>query len=526
MSTVSDSFDRADNASSLGTADSGEAWASVNGTWGVTGNQAYLAGSGGLPVAAIDTDHENITATVTIAATGGFFGVFARGAAGMTSGYDDKFAVLSNTHTLLIYKFESGAITTLASVVHPVVAGDTLGIRCSGTTISALVNGVIVASATSSAHLTNTVAGLYLSTGLPTWGDARFDNFSAVEYIPPPTWTTSLIGMFDTPSIETFGLEISGTHLVPGLMPVIGALAGVFDVPAIQSYESHTFGTYDLPAIVNVSNELSGVYSILQSYEHRLTGLHSFASPRSAALRGLHAFAAECSATLAGLYAYPITYTTPLMGIHRIANDALDRYELFIGTDAAPDLNGSPTLTAVALPLTTGELEAGHTYHLITKKRNRWGLVSGNTVATMIVVDDDGLQSDLPPGVAQQITLTQSGPAAVLTAEYLYALEGDRAADEWLVFVRTDGTDPNTSTDAPTVYPVVDADGVGRLIHGIPYLAHGDVVKAILRLRRRGPTASLDVLGPESPVVSLTISLTPAQPPRSSGFYGRSLGQA
>ena len=37
---VSDSFNRADNASSLGTADSGHVWTAHTGTWGIDGNRA------------------------------------------------------------------------------------------------------------------------------------------------------------------------------------------------------------------------------------------------------------------------------------------------------------------------------------------------------------------------------------------------------------------------------------------------------------------------------------------------------
>jgi hypothetical protein len=42
-SYASDSFTRADSASSLGTADSGQAWSAPSGTWGISGNKAYSA---------------------------------------------------------------------------------------------------------------------------------------------------------------------------------------------------------------------------------------------------------------------------------------------------------------------------------------------------------------------------------------------------------------------------------------------------------------------------------------------------
>lgn len=40
--SVTDSFDRADNASSMGNADTGQTWVPVSSTWGISGNKAYI----------------------------------------------------------------------------------------------------------------------------------------------------------------------------------------------------------------------------------------------------------------------------------------------------------------------------------------------------------------------------------------------------------------------------------------------------------------------------------------------------
>jgi hypothetical protein len=50
MTNVTDSFNRTDSASSLGTADSGQSWSQVAGTNGISSNQAYVVAATALAV--------------------------------------------------------------------------------------------------------------------------------------------------------------------------------------------------------------------------------------------------------------------------------------------------------------------------------------------------------------------------------------------------------------------------------------------------------------------------------------------
>src|SRR5689334_12682212 len=72
MSNRSDDFNRADNASTLGTpSDAGSAWSALEGTWGISSNQAYNPTADGQGTAALESSIADAQVQATLATSGG-----------------------------------------------------------------------------------------------------------------------------------------------------------------------------------------------------------------------------------------------------------------------------------------------------------------------------------------------------------------------------------------------------------------------------------------------------------------------
>jgi hypothetical protein len=72
-------------------------------------------------------------------------------------------------------------------------------------------------------------------------------------------------------------------------------------------------------------------------------------------------------------------------------------------------------------------------------------------------------------------------------ASYEYVADGDNAADTWIVYLRTNGTDPDPAIDTPTYTQTMGKfDGVARLELFDGSFAEGADVRVIVRARRSG----------------------------------------
>jgi len=68
-----------------------------------------------------------------------------------------------------------------------------------------------------------------------------------------------------------------------------------------------------------------------------------------------------------------LTLTTRVLGVYRTANDALDRFELYVGDGASPDLTTTPAATSATLPMSYALAAPGSgstDYHVVVKRRN------------------------------------------------------------------------------------------------------------------------------------------------------------
>lgn len=203
------------------------------------------------------------------------------------------------------------------------------------------------------------------------------------------------------------------------------------------------------------------------------------------------------------------TYTESLIGLYRIADDDLDRYELHIGVNAEPDITAAPTETFTSLPhTTTATLTSGATHYLVVNKRNKYGMRSQSNRSTIIKLTGT-LEARLGPSAPQFITLTASASGTFkTTAFYNAAKDGDDAANQWLVYFTSDGSTPTPGVTTPVVIDMAIVNGVAYLDYTTATFGGGTTGKVLVRVRRYEDasdstnssvlTATADTTGPSA----------------------------
>lgn len=180
MSIVSDSFNRADSAAAWGTSDAAEggtsqAWTPLSGTWGITGNTAYGVATTGDHLTVLDAGVTNVDIRATVFALPG--GAGNVGVVGRVLNSSNYYLVQVNSAgSIGFFKRVAGAYVQLGTTyTGGFSAGDELGLRCVGSTIDALKNGVVIKTATDASLATGTKVGIRADTS-GTW---RLDRFIA-----------------------------------------------------------------------------------------------------------------------------------------------------------------------------------------------------------------------------------------------------------------------------------------------------------------------------------------------------------
>lgn len=168
---VLDSFDRADNSSSLGNADTGQAWTAAAGTWGVLGNLGYKSAGVSNDLAIVDSTLADATVQVTLSTAASIAGLALRFS---SLGNDWRFIAVSG-NSFLLQRGVGAAYTTVASISQTVNNGDVMKAVMSGTGFTCYVNGVQVFTASDSTYQTATKHGLHTSPLTP-----RFNDFSVL----------------------------------------------------------------------------------------------------------------------------------------------------------------------------------------------------------------------------------------------------------------------------------------------------------------------------------------------------------
>lgn len=177
---VSDSFTRADSATSMGTAPTGQAWAPQTGTWGISANRAYNTSTGASVTTLIETGVVNHDATCVINQAAGTFlpGLVVRG-------LDDGNRWGGYLHVandrVQIYRATSGATTMIvdAPLTLEYNVDYTVRVTAIADVISVYVNGTLIVSHTmSSADATKFTGASYSKVGFRGNTDTRWDTLA------------------------------------------------------------------------------------------------------------------------------------------------------------------------------------------------------------------------------------------------------------------------------------------------------------------------------------------------------------
>lgn len=252
--------------------------------------------------------------------------------------------------------------------------------------------------------------------------------------------------------------------------------------------------------IITYTRGVAGAASIYGSSLRGAAGVHR---SRSGFLRGAaggsHTIYNAYARAAAGVARISAAYRRGAAGLGRIRNDALDRFELYVGADADPDFTAAPAATQLAtyvdgLPtlspalvyaLAPAALGETVTYRLVLRLRNGWGLASENLDAWTVEIDDAGQVVATPPSAPDSFAAAPGAAGTiVVTATYTYTADGDDQATRWLVYLTTTGVAPDPATDTPTVVVMSKADGVARLTWTSSALADATVAKVLVRTRR------------------------------------------
>ncbi len=175
FSTITDSFNRADSTTTLGNADTGQAWTSAIGVHGISSNQAYrVTAVSNEGTALLETGITDmiVKGTPISGVTNRFVGLIGR-----ADDASNFYVVFTDANTLsALYKKVSGSFIQLGTNFGAI--SGVMELRCQGSTISVYDDGVLVVSETDTSLTTGTKAGFRISGASST---PRLDDFSVEQ---------------------------------------------------------------------------------------------------------------------------------------------------------------------------------------------------------------------------------------------------------------------------------------------------------------------------------------------------------
>jgi hypothetical protein len=196
MGDRSDTFNRADSTSSLGTpSDGGSAWSVLNGTWGISSNRGYCHGAEAQAVAVLESSAANVEVQVTIKADAADDGLILR--ASDNNNY--ILGVIGSSGTR-IFTREAGSFTLKQTDATAPAINDVFKLTGSGNTVTLYKNGASVLTDTITFNNTATKHGIRASLT----DTQRFEDFSITDLdsatasplTPPPCQGVGLGGRF------------------------------------------------------------------------------------------------------------------------------------------------------------------------------------------------------------------------------------------------------------------------------------------------------------------------------------------
>jgi len=170
---VSDTFTRADNAASLGNAETGQAWEVLSGTWGISSNRAYIAStSGGRDIAVVDSGFADVTIGLTLPVVATSARLIFR----LTDASNHFiFTVITASNNYTLSRIQAGTATVVGSYTKIPANGDFIKVTLRGNQIICYVNGLEVIRVTETFNLTATKHGMGANNA--SAGNIRFEQF-------------------------------------------------------------------------------------------------------------------------------------------------------------------------------------------------------------------------------------------------------------------------------------------------------------------------------------------------------------
>ena len=198
-----------------------------------------------------------------------------------------------------------------------------------------------------------------------------------------------------------------------------------------------------------------------------------------------------------------------------VADNSLEQYELYRGVDTDIDFEAAPWEAFTTLPHDTATLGVDADYKFTLRKRNKYNLLSRNITAEQIIVDAGGQQEAVKPAAPEYAVAAAAAGKVLITAEYNYPADGVNQADQWLIYLTSNGVDPVPGTDTPVIVTMAKSDGLAKLKYTSAVFSQGAVIKVIVRTRRSSVTADSQ----NTTVVSATATLLGPDEPDGGIFY-------
>ena len=218
------------------------------------------------------------------------------------------------------------------------------------------------------------------------------------------------------------------------------------------------------------------------------------------------------SSSVTGTVTLRVSVSEVIEGLYRVADTAIEQYELYVGEDASPTFTNSPDATSAALPFTytpTPPVSGTKAYHLVTRFRNRYNLLSLNARERIIELDSGGAEQDPPPNEPQNVELEASGAGGIKVTASYYFSDDSTQADEFVIYAKV-GSDPVPGTDSPVAtVSMTQLSAVALLDTTITGYSDGDDVRVLVRTNISGSsTESTNTTATAVAAVNSTLTIS------------------
>lgn len=198
------------------------------------------------------------------------------------------------------------------------------------------------------------------------------------------------------------------------------------------------------------------------------------------------------------------SYREHIRGACRISDATLPKYLVFVGQDAAPDLQGTPDyeLDEADLPYTlTSALSADHDYDIRIVSQNKHGVRDDDEGQIIVLrLNASGDVEEDPPSAPYLVSVENDADGKIhIEAFYDPRREGDTPAEQldlratrWALYIGTADDMPDPDADEPVAVAMHHTSQVSpeRLSYTSPsaYLEYSTVYVAICAQRNDGTT--------------------------------------